>query len=519
MPRRRIRITHLVLPLLLALSSVRAAPPADETMEACSRQLDAIGKALAAYERDHHKPPDQLSDLYPRYVPNKTVFHCPADPSPQGDPGRGFAHRDPKMATSYTYEFSADESRGLPTPLGPFPKADVGNSWGTCRQVMTRQADFFGDQVPVVRCFHHKVEDSDDPRVINLTRSGLQYRSTGVWEDHVDSVGNVLERAARSLASDGAEAFRKGWDVHRLDEYLRDKPRDARYKSLAPKFGEFASRLSSSAKLLDGTGRQRVALRLAARCFSGAGEHDKALAAMEESMRLSLAAGEYAPGTNQWGGWAGQGDLDALVEIYHAAGKFGHEAALLAAMHRANPGIHYYVDRLAEVNDAAGAKAAADKWRDESDPGRMLVSRPAPDFSLPTPSGGTVSLKDALKGRKALLVNFWFYGCGPCRAETPHLQRLYSELKDKGLGVVAIDLGDTVEDVRKYIAQFQVTFPVALGGTPKEGERSVFGDYGVSVFPTNFLIDKEGKVAWHSRGFDESGIAELRAELDKLGVK
>lgn len=38
------------------------------------------------------------------------------------------------------------------------------------------------------------------------------------------------------------------------------------------------------------------------------------------------------------------------------------------------------------------------------------VGQPAPDWTLPGPNGETVSLSDALKGKKALLVNFWFYG-------------------------------------------------------------------------------------------------------------
>lgn len=34
----------------------------------------------------------------------------------------------------------------------------------------------------------------------------------------------------------------------------------------------------------------------------------------------------------------------------------------------------------------------------------------APDFTLPTPSGGTITLSKVVKANKATLVNFWFYG-------------------------------------------------------------------------------------------------------------
>lgn len=42
--------------------------------------------------------------------------------------------------------------------------------------------------------------------------------------------------------------------------------------------------------------------------------------------------------------------------------------------------------------------------------GLLPVGKEAPNFTLPTPTGGRVSLTEALKGKKALLINFWFYG-------------------------------------------------------------------------------------------------------------
>jgi thiol-disulfide isomerase/thioredoxin len=513
-----------VLCLLASLpltAQLRAAPePGDETMRQCADRLSTIHKALAAYEKDHGRLPDQLSDLHPKCIPDKHLFHCPADPSPQGTPGRDFAHRDPRVPMSYTYEFSADESHGLPTPLGKNPTPDVGNAWGTCRLVMTWQASFYGDQVPVVRCFHHKEEMSDDPRVINLTRTGRLYYSTGVWEDHPDSVAQVLERATSALATPDAQAFRQNWYLGRLNEYLSDKPYNPAYSAHRPAFAAFAEKLAAAApKLGENNAPNRLALRLAADCYGGAAETDKAVALMDRMMDLSLKAGEYQPGKDRWGSVPSERDLYTLARIYRAGNRRGHEAALLVALNAARPRVGTYLDNLAEVNEAAGAKEVAGKWRDELDPGRMLVSRPAPLFDLPAAAGGKVSLNDLLASKKAVLINFWFYGCGPCRAETPHLQKLYTQLKDKGFEIVAINLGDPPDAVQKYIKDFNVTFPVALGGSPRNGERSVFSDYGVSAYPTNFLIDHDGKVVWHNRGYEESAIEELRKELEKVGVK
>lgn len=40
----------------------------------------------------------------------------------------------------------------------------------------------------------------------------------------------------------------------------------------------------------------------------------------------------------------------------------------------------------------------------------VAIGKKAPEFSLPTPTGGTLALADAVKGNKATLINFWFYG-------------------------------------------------------------------------------------------------------------
>src|SRR5690242_9268738 len=66
-----------------------AGAEADAKLDACTAQLQEIGRALAAYERDRHRLPDQLSDLFPDYVKDKKLFHCPADPT-EGTPGRAF---------------------------------------------------------------------------------------------------------------------------------------------------------------------------------------------------------------------------------------------------------------------------------------------------------------------------------------------------------------------------------------------------------------------------------------------
>ncbi|RYG23575.1 TlpA family protein disulfide reductase [bacterium] len=168
-------------------------------------------------------------------------------------------------------------------------------------------------------------------------------------------------------------------------------------------------------------------------------------------------------------------------------------------------------------------------------PGEYPLVKPgavATDFTLPTPSGGKLSLRDAMKESKAVLLNFWFVHCPPCRAEHPHLQKFYEKMKPKGLAVIAIDDQDTAAESAKYLKGAGLTFPVVLTGPrfrtdPKTGQPDYQGammpdyaslaPYGIRSCPTNVLIDSQtGKVVYLSQAWDEKALEEA---LAKLGVR
>ena len=55
-----------------------------------------------------------------------------------------------------------------------------------------------------------------------------------------------------------------------------------------------------------------------------------------------------------------------------------------------------------------------------------------------------------------------------------------------------------------------------MGGKEGSPDFAVFKQYGVQAFPTNYVLDQDGKVVWRGVGYDETAI---RAALEKLGVK
>ncbi len=142
--------------------------------------------------------------------------------------------------------------------------------------------------------------------------------------------------------------------------------------------------------------------------------------------------------------------------------------------------------------------------------GGPLVGKAAPDFSLQTLDGGTISLA-SLRGRPVVL-NFWASWCVPCRDEAPILRDLSEKQSADGLAVVGVVFSDkNLKAVRGFIQEYALAYPSLLD--PKL-DTSIA--YGVSGVPETFFIDKQGMV----RGYDQGGLTpeRLTAGLGKIGV-
>ncbi len=89
---------------------------------------------------------------------------------------------------------------------------------------------------------------------------------------------------------------------------------------------------------------------------------------------------------------------------------------------------------------------------------------------------------------KWLVINFWATWCAPCIAEMPELERFYQENRTR-----AQVWGVTFEDTDKarileFVEKLGVTYPI-LG----YGQDPLTGFGSVTVLPTTFVIDRDGK--------------------------
>lgn len=125
---------------------------------------------------------------------------------------------------------------------------------------------------------------------------------------------------------------------------------------------------------------------------------------------------------------------------------------------------------------------------------------PALDFTLTDQFGNTHTL-DQYKG-KTILLNFWATWCGPCRSEMPDLQAVYEDYGNNEkdlvvLGVAAPNLGreGSAEDISAFLEENGYTYPTLMNE-----DASLFYSYGISSFPTTFMIDKNGNVYGYIMG-------------------
>lgn len=124
----------------------------------------------------------------------------------------------------------------------------------------------------------------------------------------------------------------------------------------------------------------------------------------------------------------------------------------------------------------------------------------APDFTLADQFGNEHTLSD-YQG-KVIFLNFWATWCPPCRGEMPDIQALYEENgANEGdvvvLGVVGPGMGQegSVEHITTFLEDGGYTYPSVM-----DLEGDLFAQYGISAFPTTFMITPDGEVLGYVPG-------------------
>jgi peroxiredoxin len=93
----------------------------------------------------------------------------------------------------------------------------------------------------------------------------------------------------------------------------------------------------------------------------------------------------------------------------------------------------------------------------------------------------------------------------------PSMERLYAKLHESGLEILAVDLQESKDTVRKFIADNGLTFRVLL-----DPNGAVGGAWGAQSIPTTYLIDREGGILARAIGGREWDSPEMMALLEAI---
>ncbi len=152
------------------------------------------------------------------------------------------------------------------------------------------------------------------------------------------------------------------------------------------------------------------------------------------------------------------------------------------------------------ATDGAGAKIADGK----------AAGKAAPDFELPSRSGGTVKLSQH-RG-KVVVVDFWAEWCAPCKKELPALDVLARKYKDQGLEIVAVNIDKDKANAERFLQQNAIT-SVTIAFDP---EGTVVGKWEPTTMPTSYILDKGQSIAFVHSGFNPGDEKAMEQEIQGL---
>jgi thiol-disulfide isomerase/thioredoxin len=122
------------------------------------------------------------------------------------------------------------------------------------------------------------------------------------------------------------------------------------------------------------------------------------------------------------------------------------------------------------------------------------------EFVLRKVSDGSPYALADIKG-KVLVMNFWATWCGPCREWEPHFEKIAGQFAGREKDVLFLEVNCDEDEalVGPYLAEEKPKTSVLFA----DGLDSLLR---VNSFPTTVILDRAGKIAYRTEGFDPDGV-------------
>lgn len=129
----------------------------------------------------------------------------------------------------------------------------------------------------------------------------------------------------------------------------------------------------------------------------------------------------------------------------------------------------------------------------------------APEFVLRDLDGNQHRLSD-YRGQ-VVIINFWATWCPPCREEMPSMQCAWESLKNDGIHMLAINVGEDEDTIFQFTANYPVDFPLLM-----DSDSGVINQWPVRGLPTTFVVDPKGRISYRAIGgreWDDPALLSL----------
>ena len=164
-------------------------------------------------------------------------------------------------------------------------------------------------------------------------------------------------------------------------------------------------------------------------------------------------------------------------------------------------------DRVYETGTPLKAPRAMPNFRELKHALKM------PQFDLKTIYGKNVNLAD-YKG-KVFVLNVWATWCRPCVAEIPELITAQNALKNSDVRVIGVAVDGGNVDLKKFLDKIRASgFETLI-----DSKQAIPGKMGVSVVPTNFIIDGNGNLVAYAEGYLPWENPQIISFLKEIGKK
>ena len=140
------------------------------------------------------------------------------------------------------------------------------------------------------------------------------------------------------------------------------------------------------------------------------------------------------------------------------------------------------------------------------------------EFSGETQSGAKVS--SAQYRGHVLVVNFWYAGCAPCRAEAGDLEKVYNNSKGAGTNFLGVNVRDQAATIVSFNEKFGITYPSVIDQNGQM-QLAFASDVPPNAVPTTLVLDAQGRVAARILGQirDASILQTIVNDVAKEGTK